>query len=436
MNTTTTRMELQERQGASLALPSSAESFKLKDVIIPEKKKIRLAWFSNHFSLPTGFSRVTRSVCERLAMDPLFEVHLIAEGSLEKGDAKWHNCTLWGAGNDMNKFMERTAQIVSTIKADVLIFLEDTFTLGNFGFQYIKWPCTVGIYCPMDGKGVPDMGLEVLRNMDFIIPMSNYTKFVCEREEFECENVIHHGVNLNDFCPVSKEKQAELKIKYGFEPTNFIIFNMARNSARKNTQTLIQSLYKFLENKPENVKALLHIMNPDMKESNLYSFTERFMSAETGKNLLGTRIIINSKGSNPNNPLSDSEVAELYQLSDVIVSAALGEGSGLIQHEGMACAKPIVHCAYSTPMEILDDESCGIGKRGITVPSKIDIVSSYNVEHGFVDANDFAEGINRVYYDKELADTLGKNGRDFAERFFDWDYLVFNQWIPTIKRNI
>jgi len=160
------------------------------------------------------------------------------------------------------------------------------------------------------------------------------------------------------------------------------------------------------------------------------------MGIEYGKNYLGTQIIINTKGSDANKSLSDQEVAETIQMSDLVVSASLGEGFGLLMAEAMAAGKCVVHPQYSTPIELLDDESLGVGKRGIVVPSKVDVISSYNVQHGFVDAKDLACAIEEAYSDKDKCDEMGRNGRIFAERYLDWDDLVFNQWIPTIKKNV
>jgi len=385
-----------------------------------------------------GNSKVTKEVCSRLAKDPLFEVHLLGEGSNENGTKSWNNCTLWGVGADPNKFMENTLKIVDIIKPDVLIFLEDTFTLGNFRFPLFKFPCKVGMYCPQDGNGIPDLGVETLRNMDFIIPMSHFSKGVCEREEFTTEKVIWHGVDLNMFCPVTKEEQARLKVKFGFKPEDFILFNMGRNSARKNNQAMIQATIEFLKDKPDNVKAFFHIMNPNVKEANLYSFLSRYMTIETGKNYLGNRIIINNKGSTPSKPLSDNDVANLYKMCDVVISTSIGEGFGFLISESMACGKPIIHTDYTTPKELLETiyKPYLIGKRGLVVKPKLNIVSSYNVEHGFVDYKDFAKAMDEVYNDKKLAEELGKNGRMFAEKYFDWDELVWNHWIPTIKKNV
>ena len=411
---------------------------KLKKASFKKIEKIKLAWFSNNITMPTGYSRVTREVCSRLAKDPLFEVHLLGEGSNENGTNSWNDCTLWGVGADPNKFMENALKVVNIIKPDVLIFLEDTFTLGNFRFPLFKFPCKVGMYCPQDGNGIPDMGVETLRNLDFIIPMSYFSKGVCEREEFKTEPVIFHGVDLNMFCPISKEEQSKLKVKFGFKPEDFVVFNMGRNSARKNNQSMLQATIEFLKDKPDNVKAFFHIMNPDVKEANLYSFLSRYMGIETGKNYLGNRIIINNKGSNPGKPLSDNDVADLYKMCDMIISTSIGEGAGLLMMEGSACAKPIVHSSYSTPVENLITPFGDVGKRGLVVKPKLNIVSSYNVEHGFVDYKDFAKAMNKVYNDKNLAKELGRNGRMFAEKYFDWDQQVWGKdgWIETIKKNV
>ena len=97
----------------------------------------------------------------------------------------------------------------------------------------------------------------------------------------------------------------------------------------------------------------------------------------------------------------------------------------------MACMKPVVHTDYSTPYEWLKDTSKGIGERGILVPVKDKVISSFNVEHGHVDEIEFTKRLIEYLDNKELMKEHGRNGRLFVERYANWDYLV-EQWKSLI----
>ena len=92
--------------------------------------------------------------------------------------------------------------------------------------------------------------------------------------------------------------------------------------------------------------------------------------------------------------------------------------------EGMACAKPIVHPDYTTPYELLIDESMGIGPRGWVVPIQALNTSSFNTEHAFVDQDKYVEILKEVVKNPREMSARGQNGRVFAERHLNWEYLV------------
>ncbi len=46
---------------------------------VQKKDKIRVMWFSNSPELITGYAKVTREICGRLAKDSKFEVYVMGE---------------------------------------------------------------------------------------------------------------------------------------------------------------------------------------------------------------------------------------------------------------------------------------------------------------------------------------------------------------------
>lgn len=54
--------------------------------------------------------------------------------------------------------------------------------------------------------------------------------------------------------------------------------------------------------------------------------------------------------------LTKEELAKWYHSIDVFVSGTASEGWGLMQHEAMACGKPLIACKYSGLSEFFDDK--------------------------------------------------------------------------------
>jgi glycosyltransferase involved in cell wall biosynthesis len=382
--------------------------------------KIKVMWYSNAPRLPTGYAKITREVCKRLAKMPEFDVYIVGEN--ETSNNIWEGCKVLAC--DIQKPVEALVVYLNEIKPDILIFLEDTFTLElqhihEVNFNGIK---TIG-YFPEDGKNIPTDSEKILTKFDRIIAMANFCKDVIVGDGLKNVDVIYHGVDLKQYSIPLKEEKNKLKEKLGFSKNDFLIFNYARNSLRKANQTCIKGVSKFLVKHPD-AKCLFHINDCERKDSNLIDYVTRILPRE----VKGTENILNKQlFFTPNKNFTDDDVAIMIKSSDLTITASHGEGFGLIMVESMACGIPVVSNEYSTPYELLDDESCGIGKRGLLAKSMTEVVSSFNVEHGYVDVEDFANKIEVLYGDAELRTQLGLNGRKFVETYCNWDKLIL-QW--------
>lgn len=423
---------------------------KIRDLKPKQKKDvIKVLWYSNSPHLPTGFAKVTREVCKRLSFDSHFEVTVIGE-HLMLDPTSYLNFKLVGFKVPIQMpdgKQPSPADIclywINQIKPDIFITLEDTFTLDNQEFLKMEALRHEGlpfmIYTPFDGGGIPSTGIPISRLATDRVSMAKFTQQEFAIEGFDSD-MIWHGVDLEQFYPVTDEEQKQLKTKYGFKPDDFVVFTYMRNSARKAPQRNLQILCEFLKDKPNNVKAFAHIMNYNVKENDLEDYKERVLSRLYSKNVID-RLFYSIKGRmvgsgfNPETAATDKEVAEYLQLSDILMSATTGEGFGLIMSEGMACNKPLVMTDYTTPQELIIDVLDDIKPRGIIVPYDTTITASYNTVHAFVNKEKFVEALNTLYESKELREQYGKNGRPFAEKFLNWDYLA-EDWKKIIRKAV
>lgn len=403
-------------------------------------RKIKVAMFTNGPELPTGYARVLRELAKRIVKDNNFEVIIFNETSFHREPYSFMGIPVYSlpikivnGQADRGSTAEAVVKLLEEHKPDVLWILEDSFTLHNLGFdKIIRLPTKRVFYIPLDGKFIPDIGVNPLRTMDKIVSMSKFTQDSLHEEGFESA-MIWHGVELDLFTPVSPKYQAQLKQKYGFRPDDFVLFNYGRNTnIRKNNQGLMWILAKYLSTAPKNHKAFLHILDPQFEGNDLFDYRDRVLSLEFSKDVLDRIIFSNFRS---DQPATDNDVAEMIQMSDLIVSASIGEGFGLIMAEAMACAKPIVHNEYTTPKELIADTSMGIGPRGWVVPTNNTFVASLNTEHAYSDRDAFVRMLNQVVTDRQEMFIRGQNGRLFAEKYLNWDYLA-EEWKKIFREVI
>lgn len=109
--------------------------------------------------------------------------------------------------------------------------------------------------------------------------------------------------------------------------------------------------------------------------------------------------------------VSDEELAELYQTSDLYVHPAIfddkgdTEGLGVVLIEALAHKLPVVASGVGGIVDVIQDEVTGL-----LVPEK--------------DEAALSTAILRVLNDDELAQSLGEGGLQHVANFFDWDRIT------------
>lgn len=103
--------------------------------------------------------------------------------------------------------------------------------------------------------------------------------------------------------------------------------------------------------------------------------------------------------------LSNEELIYQMKLANVLVLPSTREGFGMVLSEANACCTPTVCYASGGVVEVVDDEKTG-----------------YLVKPEDVDA--LEERIEYILDNKDVEETLGKQGRLNVEEKFNWDKIV------------
>ena len=400
-----------------------------------QKNKIKIVFMSNSPTFVSGYSKVTREVCQRLALSEDYEVYVIGE-QYSGMPMKYGSYTLMARRDGPHDMVN---QYLKAIEPDYFIWLEDTFTMYRAGVMSFEFPPKTKFitYIPQDGEFIPTTGHDALKRADIIVPMAEFTKEITEKEGFECAEPIYHGVDFKTFTPaIDARDKAEARKSLGLDKDSFVVLYVGRNSGRKLNQELIETFAKFAIDK-DNAVLICHINGFNSTEMNLPDFIKRCLPVRHGekfKDLLGNKIKFNPKAQSTQMGANEREMALLYRAADVYFSASSGEGFGMPLTEAMASGIPVVAVDFTTTAELITNEKDNIGVRGIGVPFVAKWTGSFNVAHAIINQDEGVKALDRLYNNPKLRQDMGRNGRKFVLKYCDWDKIA-EEWKVIFNEN-
>ena len=113
--------------------------------------------------------------------------------------------------------------------------------------------------------------------------------------------------------------------------------------------------------------------------------------------------------------LPKKEIIQLYSHADVFCCPSIYEPFGIINIEAMACETAVVASAVGGIKEVVVP-----GETGILVSLDQQDVAPFEPINPDQFSKDLADGINKLINNKELRETMAKNGRKRVEEHFDW----------------
>jgi phosphatidylinositol alpha-1,6-mannosyltransferase len=229
----------------------------------------------------------------------------------------------------------------------------------------------------------------VLRNAERIVAACTYAEEGVKRDlngGYEKVFKITPGVDYKNFNP--KWKDTELLRELGLEGKK-VILTVGRLVERKGQDSVISAMPKILADVPDAVY-LVGGRGP---------YEERLRSLAAELNLENHVTFLGF--------VPQGKLFNLYSICDVFVMINREtiqdgpEGFGMVFTEASAAGKPVV-----------------AGKSGGTEDSVLEGITGYRVDPMNVD--EIASCIIKILKDEQLRRTLGRNGREWVERTFDW----------------
>jgi glycosyltransferase involved in cell wall biosynthesis len=223
------------------------------------------------------------------------------------------------------------------------------------------------------GYAIRKIDLQNTRSATMVLVNSRYVREVV-RKIYQVEACLsYHGVDIDKFRPVKTVKQN-------------VIFSVGSLTPLKGFDFLIQSVACI---DPEVRPPLVIASNFQMPEEKQYLVE----MAEK----LSVKLVLH-------NNISDEELVNLYNSARITVYSPIREPFGLVSLESMACGTPVVAVREGGVQEAVLHEQTGL-----------------MVER---DPIMFAEAIQSLLANPEMAARYGRNGREHVVQNWTWDRAV------------
>lgn len=225
--------------------------------------------------------------------------------------------------------------------------------------------------------------------------------------------VIYNGINLNEYVVTRETSTLD---RYGIDRSKPFVLFVGRITRQKGIIHLVNAI-KYID---PDTQIVLCAGAPDTAEIGKEMEDSVNEVKKTRENVIWIDKMLDKK-----------EVIQLYSNADVFCCPSIYEPFGIINIEAMACETAVVASAVGGIKEVVVD-----GETGILVPLEQQNVAPFEPLDPDLFARDLAKGVNKLINDKELRETMAKNGRKRVEDTFDWTAIAkqFEKLYKSLKQ--
>jgi len=386
-------------------------------------EKIKIFTISDHPLSPSGVGTQTKYIIEGMLKTGKYE--FVSFGGAvnhpqhqpQKTEQWGDDWIIWPIDGYGNK--DQVRSMIHQQKPDILWFMTDPrFFTWLWEIEHeIREHIPMVYYHVWDNYPAPKFNRPLYLSNDHVACISRLTHDIVQTVAPEVKSsYVPHAVDSEIFAPIGREGKEQLKETHGLKD-KFVCFWNNRNARRKQSGTLIWWFKDFLDRVGHD-KATL-IMHTDTKDQHGQDLDA--IIAELG--LTDGQVMFSRAKVQP------SDMAGLYNMSDVTINISDAEGFGLATLESLSCGTPIlVNMTGGLQDQVTDGENWfGIGLE----PSSKAIIGSQQVPYIYEDRlnkDDFLDALNKLYDMNSVdRDKLGSAGRAWVEKKFNFDDFI-NTW--------
>jgi glycosyltransferase involved in cell wall biosynthesis len=156
--------------------------------------------------------------------------------------------------------------------------------------------------------------------------------------------VIEHGLDAAEFTCMSRDQRMALRRTLKIPTDAVVLLNANRNSQRKRLDTMIMGFVHMLSKKPDEPLYLMVVTAMNPQQGAFYDlqriFVHELKLANLDVDTYSKRLMIVDTA-HPN-ILTDAQINEIYNMTDIGVNTSDGEGFGLCQLEHLYTGAPQV----------------------------------------------------------------------------------------------
>ena len=403
--------------------------------------QLKLLCYFDSPTCATGFATVSRNILLSLYDTHKYDISILGinhDGSYY--DQNKFPYKIYPAVNALRNEMDvygrnSLLRMLSTQPVDILFMIQDTFIVQTFLDKVLelrsKLPkerqFIIVYYYPIDGKPKKEWIENVVCKIDFPVTYTEYAK----RESYEVLgkefplDIIHHGVNKQDFYVVSDDKKFLFKNQnFKDHKDDFFILNVNRNQPRKD---LYRSLcaFKLFHDKIPNSFYFINCQANDVG-GNI-----RDIASNIGLELYKDYSFPGNFDANQGYPI---EVINMfYNISDLVISTTIGEGYGLSILEGMATKTPLLFPNNTAITEVIgeNEERGYLCKSGEDMDHTICLgMQDNNIIRPLINVEDMANKMIYIYEHQDEA-------KEKAEKAFEWVKSwkqIGKEWIEIFRK--
>lgn len=423
------------------------------------KKKILFCTEASWYA--TGYSVYTKEVLSRLSQIDEFEIaELGCYAETKEGQDKnlpWkfygnkppHDSAEFQAykGNPSAQFGDQSFNsVLLDFKPDIVMDIRDwwmmEFEQRSPFRDFFHW----SVMPTVDAEPQADQWINTYASADSVFA---YSEFGRDTMINQCDdiNFIDIASPAASKCFSPAPDKAAHKAAMGISPNCFVVGTVMRNQKRKLYPDLMQSFRKFLdETQDPNCFLYCHTYYPDVgwelpkliHENGLASrVLMTYKCKSCGK--ISVDFFQNSIQNCPHcqsltnhivgiaNPVSDEELANIYNSFDIYVQYANSEGFGMPQLEAANCGLPVISVDYSAMQSVIKN----IGGFGV-IPSSYYVECETGCKRAIPNNEAFINLLKQLHEKKDLLPEIGANIRANALQNYSWDKAA-DAWAKHFK---
>lgn len=365
------------------------------------------------FVIPSGFGRICAEVARRLVIRgwQIVAASLPWTGYPDMHGQPYRIIPL--GGHDQGTMWGMVANIIAQENPDIIVVCQD-FPYAHTVYHALRIDWSVRkliVVTPIDGTPINSAWIELTKHADATMVISRFGLEAMRLQGAQVD-LLHPGVDTNEFFPAVAGEQAELRARVGIAPDAFVIGSFMMNQGRKAVPDVMEFFYEFARDKPD---AVLY-MDMDAQSPAGWDLWE------TCKQIDPTQQIMNRdrvKAKEDAFKAGMTGLRERYLLCNISAQLAHREGFGLPNLESQACKVPPTVIDWCSGSEIAGNGK-GILVRRLTQFGANPIGTWGGARDAFADGADCLKKWNWLYRHRDHIQMIATKGYDWAVKQ-TWD---------------